>query len=242
MSEEKIIQHSEKLVEVITGKKKNWKEKLKEVSQEIIIIVFAVTITLILHNWNDRRHEREIEREFLSGISKDLATEAAQLEAGIKAFQPTMDYYDSVWTQISNHSIHTEYVDQYSGYLINTSYFIFDNGRFEGFKSSGYLRLIENKELLKHLLTLYTNIMPFEQDADKNVFRTREQDYNTYIGIKIDIDSSGIRHVSKLLNDPAVRFQIFRYVDYFEERKRHKQELIKQINEVVAEIHKELNT
>ena len=104
------------------------------------------------------------------------------------------------------------------------------------------MRLIENKELLKHLLTLYTNIMPFEQDADKNVFRTREQDYNTYIGIKIDIDSSGVRHVSKLLNDPAVRFQIFRYVDYFEERKRHKQELIKQINDVVAEIHKELNT
>lgn len=239
MSEEKVIQHSEKVVHVMKSKSLTWKEKIKEFTTEIIIIVLAVSITLVMHNWNDHRHELEIQREFLLGVKEDLAAGADDLEASIKDFQPTIDYYNNVWQQINTNKINPGYIDTNSGYLTNTLYYVFDNGRFEGFKSSGYLRLIENKELLKHLITLYTIDMPFEQESDKNVFHTREQDFNTYIGVKRVTDSTGM-HVSKIINDPAVRFQIERYVGYFAERKRHKQNLIKEIRRQVAEIKKEL--
>ena len=240
MSEEKIIKHSENAVHIIGNKKLSWKKKIKELAEEIAIIVFAVSITLAFHNWNDERHERKMEKEFLLGIKEDLKGERENLEASIKFFQPTIDYYNNVWKQINGNKIDAAYIDSNSGYLINTNYYVPDNGRFEGFKSSGYLRLIENKELLKHLTTLYTISMPFEQDADKNVFRTREQDYNMYIGTKTIKDSLGM-HVSKLINDPAVRYQVYRYTYYFDERKNHKQDLADQINKVITEIDKELN-
>ena len=93
--------------------------------------------------------------------------------------------------------------------------------------------------LSKHLVTLYTVHMPFERDADNNMFRTRETDYNVYIGTKATTDSNGL-HFSSLLKDQAVKYQVSRYVDYFEERKRHKQWLIKKIREMVTEIDQEL--
>jgi hypothetical protein len=239
MSEEKIIKHSEKAIKTITNRQLGWKGKLKELIQEVLIIVFAVSITLALHNWNDHRKERILEKEFLIGIRNDLRDEKKNLTDGINSFQPTMNFYDSVLTQIIQKRINPVYIDTNGGYLLNTMYFIFDKGRFEGFKSSGYLRLIENQSLQKRLISLYTSYMPFEEDADKNVFRTREQDYITYIGNKAPFDSAGM-HISAIINDPAVKYQILRYGSYFKERKEHKQNLVKEIDSVINLITKEL--
>jgi hypothetical protein len=178
-----------------------------------------------------------------SGFGKSVfekTSGSGAIEKSLKDFQPTIDYYDTVWKQINSNTLNASYIDSLSEYLINTSYFVFDDGRFEGFKSSGYLRLIENQKLLNHLVTLYTVFVPFERDADVNVFRNRETDYSTYIGIKAIIDSNGV-HVANLLKDPAVRYQIYRYRTYLEERKRHKQWLINKMREVASEIGKELN-
>lgn len=239
MSEEKLIEHTGNVVEIIKDKSLSWKQKAKRFAEEIIVIVIAISLTLLFHNWNDARHEKKIAREFLSGIVTDLNGTADDLENSLKSFQPTIDYYDTVWKQIMSNTIKPLFTDSNSDYLRNTSYFVFDDGRFQGFQSSGYLRLIENQDLLKHLVTLYTVHMPFERDADINMFRTRETDYNVYIGTKAVTDSNGIR-LSGLLKDQAVKYQISRYVEYFDERKRHKQWLIKKIREMATEIEMDL--
>lgn len=239
MSEEKVIQHSKKALKVLKDHEKSWLEKVKEFLGEILIIVLAVSITLLFHNWNDERHEKKLAREFLQGIRNDLKGSADDIESSVKSFQPTIDYYNEVWKEVKLHQIKAAYVDSNADYLMNTNYFIFDDSRFEGFKSSGYLRLIENQELLKHLVILYSSYMPFEKDADLNVFRTRERDYNTYIGAKGTEDTDNIR-VSKLLNDPAVRYQVMRYVLVFDERKRHKLHLAERLRKMVEEIDEEL--
>ena len=124
---------------------------------------------------------------------------------------------------------------------MNTYYYVADNGRASKvFKSSGYLRLIENKELLKDLMSLYTMSIPFRENIDKNLFSQRSKDYDTYIGIKGIADSTGV-HVSGIINDPAVAYQITRYVSSFNERKQQQIELMKEIKDVIAEIDKELN-
>lgn len=63
MSEEKIIQHSQKAVDLLKNHSKSIKEKIGEFLEEIVIIVVAVSLTLAFHNWNDRRKEKEIDFE-----------------------------------------------------------------------------------------------------------------------------------------------------------------------------------
>ncbi|MGF7081115.1 hypothetical protein [Mucilaginibacter sp. UYCu711] len=239
MSEEKIIQHTKKALAALGHKTTLW-EKAKEFVGEIVIIIIAVSITLAFHNWNEERHEEKLEHEFLKGISADLKQSSKNLTLSVTQFQPTIDYYDHVWAQIRSGKIDAKYVDTSSSHLRNTSYFVFDNSRFEGFKSSGYLRLIKNEALLKQLVTLYTVIMPFERDADTHFYTTRSDDFNKYIGTVAAIDDNGNFIVSPLLKDRAVQFQLFNYLDIFRERKAHKQKLAKTLLDVAAEVDKEL--
>ena len=241
MSEEKIIQHSQNAVNLLKSKSKSFKEKILGFLEEIIIIIIAVSLTLAFHNWNDGRHEREIERNFLTGIRQDLVATAENTKEGVKEYQPTVAYYDTVWRQINSHKIDTRYIDSCSGSLIHTSYFQYDASRFEGFKSSGYLRLIPNETLLKDLMQMYSTELPFQKDADDLVFHKRMDDFDRYIGTKALIDSSGEIYISRLLDDPAVRYQIFYYRLYLQERQNQKTDLTKKLMDLVKEIDKELD-
>jgi len=129
MSEEKIIQHSQNAVNLLKSRSKSIKEKILGFLEEIIIIIIAVSITLAFHNWNDRRNEREIERNFLAGMRQDLLKDAANIREGVKQYQSTVGYYDTVRRQINNNKIDSAYVNAGSGALINTSYFVYDGSR-----------------------------------------------------------------------------------------------------------------
>jgi hypothetical protein len=112
MSEEKIIQHGQKAVILLKNKSKSIKEKTLGFLEEIVIIVIAVSLTLAFHNWNDRRHDREIERKFLIGIQQDLKESAKGLQESVSDFQPSLDYYDTVWRQLNDNSINAAYVSK----------------------------------------------------------------------------------------------------------------------------------
>jgi hypothetical protein len=241
MSEEKIIKHAHKAVHIAEDKTKPWRHKIKELAEEIAIIVLAVSITLAFHNWNDWRGERKIEKEFLTGISADLKKEARGLEIGIKDINNTANYYDNVWKQIKRNKIDAAYVDTNSYQLTTTAFFVFDNGRFEGFKSSGYLRLIENQTLLKDITTLYTVEAPFQVKADDMIYGDRRRVYYESIGVKAPMDTNQVVHVSKIINDPAVRYELVFYGNYIHERIRQKTMLVQHMRRLAAEIDKELN-
>jgi hypothetical protein len=245
MSEEKIIQHAGKALHAIQDKEKGWRKKVKEFLVEILIIVFAVSITLALHNWNDSLHERRLEREFLTGIKNDLDTGAFSLEENIRFFQPNLDYFNKVRQQLATHQVNAAYLDSNSMRLLNTYYWAFDMGRFEGFKSSGNLRLIENQALLKHLMTMYTINIPFQVQADEQVFDDRRHFFEEHIGSKAAFTVTNARWpttvASQLVDDPAFRYYIFYYSAFLEEKKAQKQALVKKMKRISAEIAEELN-
>jgi len=241
MSEEKIIQHSQNAVKLLKSRSISIKEKVLGFLEEIVIIVIAVSLTVAFHNWNDRRQEREIERNFLTGLRQDLLKSAEDVQTDVKQYQSTVNYYDTVWRQINSHKIDAAYIDKHSHHLINTMYFGYDASRFEGFKSSGYLRLIRNEQLLQDLMRFYSVDLPFQKEADVTVFHERMADYNQYIGTKATIDSSGESHVSALLDEPAVRYQIFFYRLALRERQEQKAALAQKLVGLADEIGKELD-
>jgi hypothetical protein len=245
MSEEKIIQHAANAIHVLQDKKKRWVKKLKEFFLEILVIVFAVSITLLFHNWNDTLHEHRQEREFLAGIKSDLDSGALSIDRNIAYFQPTIDYFVNVRQQLTTRQINTAYIDSNSWALKNTFYFGFDMGRFEGFKSSGYLRLVENQTLLKHLMTLYTISIPFQIEADRMVFNEQRQFFDYNIGPKatfcLENPRDGRIFASKLLDDPAFRYYIINYSSALQEKEEQKKALILQMRKLSAEIGEQLD-
>ena len=240
--EEKIREHAKHALQTLTDKKRGWKEKLKDFLWEIVIIIIAVNITLWFHSWSEKRNDRELEKNFLVGIRNDLDNVKENLNWSFTYYQPTLDYYDSIWVQINEHRINKAFVDTNSYNLVNTLNFLYDNSRFDNFKSSGYLRLIENDSLSMNITYLYTILLPMQVEADKLVFNERRRDYFTYIGSKAQTDALGRTIVSNLLNFPEVKFLINWQREALEERKSHKKQTIQEIEEVIKKIDRELKT
>ncbi|MBV9960833.1 MAG: hypothetical protein JO072_01185 [Parafilimonas sp.] len=240
MSEEKVIQHAHKAVHAIAKKEKTWWGRIKEFLGEIIIIVIAVSITLWFHNWNDHVHERKIEKEFLIGTRNDLKVTAERLDTDIMHYQHTIDYYDTISAQMSENRVDKKFMDDNSGNLTNMLGFEFDNSRFESFKSSGYLRLIENQKLLQDITKLYGVTLPDRQASDLIVFTERRNQYVQYIGSKVPTGPQGNSIVSDFINDPAVRFQIIWQRNMVHEIRDQKVKLIPEIQNVIKEIDEEL--
>jgi hypothetical protein len=239
MSEEKIIKHTNQAARSLL-KKGNWKHKIREFLFEIFIIIIAVSITLWFHNWNDHLHEKKLAKDFLAGTSEDLKATADKLEVDMHNYQHTLNYYDTVWKQIQENRVNKYFVDSESGNLTNMVGFAFDNSRFESFKSSGNLRLIENRKLMQDLARMYTVVLPDRQESDRLIFSERRTQYITYIGSKMPIGPDGNSQISNFLNDPALRFQIMWQGALLNEMKNQKTELVSQIRKLESEIDEEL--
>ena len=240
MAEEKIIKHTGDAVKALVKKEGSWKKKIQEFFFEIFIIVIAVSITLWFHNWNDHLHEKALAKDFLTGIRGDLKITADNLDTDMVNYQHTLDYYNTVWKQIQTNQVDKNYVDSLSGNLTNMVGFLFDNSRFESFKSTGNLRLIENHQLLEDLTRMYTEILPGRAESDKIIFEERRTQYITYIGTRAPMGPAGNSKVSGFINDPAIRFQIMWQGYLLNEMKEQKIKLVKQIRQLVAEIDREL--
>lgn len=240
MAEEKIIKHTGEAAHALLKKNITWKKKIQEFLFEIFIIVIAVSITLWFHNWNDHLHEKHLVHDFLTGTRADLKITADKLESDIASFQHTLEYYDTTWAQIRENRVNRKLVDSGGGNLVNMLGFAYDNSRFESFKSSGNLRLIEDPSLMQDITRMYTVLLPERVESDRLVFQERRNQYITYIGTKTPIGPDGYSQISGFVNDPAIRFQIMWQGNMLNEIKQHKIRLVQQIRQLIAKLDEEL--
>jgi len=241
--EEKIREHAKHALQDLTDKNKKWKDRIKDFAWEVFIIIVAVNITLWFHSWSEKRHERELEKKFLIGIRSDLVTVNQILEYNIVTAQPWLDYADSVVAQIIEHRIDKAFVDTVSWKLSTFILFTYDNSRFENFKSSGYLRLIENDSLSMAITGLYTVRFPNEVNSDNLQVDEISKNFYAYIGSKAQIDlSSGEMIISNLLNSSGVKMLIAQRISNLMLRKNQKQAAIKDVEGVINKIDRELKS
>src|SRR3954451_18063833 len=84
MSEHEISKHTKAIYKEWKNPHHSWKHKLGDILTEVLIIVFAITLSLIVERWREHAHEQTIEKQFLLGLKKDLQADLAQ-EAGDSA-------------------------------------------------------------------------------------------------------------------------------------------------------------
>jgi hypothetical protein len=151
-------------------------EKTKEVSIEIFIIVFAVTLSIWFHAWSDHRHEQKEVHEFLSGLKNDLTNDILLIQENRNTIVRVDSNFMALLALINSKSIDTISERMISRRLYFELRITHTNiARYEGFKSSGRIGTIENDSLKQNILVYYQQMVPNLSDVENlvNSFQTR---------------------------------------------------------------------
>jgi hypothetical protein len=158
MSEHEISKHAKEIYKAATNHEKKWKHRAIDILIEIGIIVFAITLSLFVERWREHLHEKKIEKEFLTGLKKDLQNDLAQLKDDSLAFILVRDGWNYFRTVgINSEALNTDSVAKYNNSLFGYSDFLPNDSRFEALKSSGQIGTIEDDSLQNLILDLYQN-------------------------------------------------------------------------------------
>jgi hypothetical protein len=135
-------------------------EKLKEIAMEVAIIVFAVSVSIWFHNMSEKRHQRHEVKEFLLGLKEDLTGDIKEMEADKESYAKQKAAYIYITSLKIKEVPSKDSLSKYNADLFTSSELLPNNGRFEGFKSSGKIGTIENKILQNDIMDVYQEDIP----------------------------------------------------------------------------------
>jgi hypothetical protein len=209
--------------------------KVKEISVEVIIIVFAVTLSIWFHDISDHKHEQKDVKSFLLGLKTDLSSDVGQLEGDRVAYLQAGQTFTYLITPAPGFKLSMDSVKKHQTYLFNTTLFVPNNGRYEGFKSSGKLGSIEDNKLQNDIAMLYQNIIPAIQ-ASTNSYNQRKQYLFEYLNKSLKRNPGGGTNILVVLSsDEAVNIcNTLAFTneinDSYNSAIRKSKEIIKEIN------------
>ncbi|MEW6021145.1 MAG: hypothetical protein AB1807_03280 [Pseudomonadota bacterium] len=185
MAELEIAKHGKNVIQLMGKKEHPLAERLKEMALEIIVIVFAVTLSIWLHGLSEHRHEQQQVKTFLAGLRHDLQNDIEEVR-GVSSQQHRYDANFAYLAALDPAAAPEQpRFDEAFELANNNSSFEARTTRFEGFKSSGKLIHIENEALLNNILQLY-------QDRYSAILRSRgywggqQEKLRAYLDDKLD--------------------------------------------------------
>ena len=191
MAEQEIIKHTKAIVDLSTDRKKPWQHRIREIIGEILIIVFAVSISIWFHNWSESWKDRTQEKNFLEGLKTDLLADMKEMNGDRASYAFGMKgvkYFEKVGAgmPLDEDSLRAYESIFFGDIQINPRI-----SRFEALKGSGRLDIISNNELLIHITDLYTKDFP--QIIRINVYfnNLRNQNILPLVGSHIILDTAG---------------------------------------------------
>lgn len=160
MADQEVIKHTKKVYKIWTSKEHGFWHKAKEFMLEIFIIVFAVSLSIWLHGLSEHAHQQKDVKAFLLGLRTDLKNDLKEMENDRATFVKSKASFRYLVNVKMNESINMDSVNKHSDFFFNSTGLLPNNGRFEGFKSSGKIGTIENKELQNEIMDLYQENIP----------------------------------------------------------------------------------
>jgi len=227
--QEEVAKHTKKIYETVTKPGKTIVEKLKEIAVEIFIIVFAVSLSIWLHSWSDQRHEQKEAREFLSGLKGDLSKDMLLLEENKKIAIRLDSNFRGLSRLIESHAVDTVMDRTISRYLyfdlVITHAAV---GRYEGFKSSGRMGLIENDSLKQQILEYYEQTIP-DLNSGENYVNTVQSRI-----LDSEIDKGDKTALKDFVKSFKIRGLLELGAKNIEERIREYDSMIKQAQKIIG--------
>ena len=203
MAEQEIVKHT-KMIFGIWKTKSSFLHKLSEFIAEILIIVFAITLSIYFHDRSELKHQRHEAKAFLLGLKQDLTTDIEEMNSDKKSYQNSGVIFRYITNRKINEKLNADTISKYSNWIFNTTGLIPNSGRFEGFKSSGKIGTIENKKLQDYIMDLYQENIP-TLIVSTNDYTAKKQRLFEYLeaSTKRITDSTNNR-VSALASDQAL--------------------------------------
>ena|ERR1700744_83036 len=178
--EHEIADHAKKAFKAMHNHEKTFWEKFKEVAFEVLIIVFAVSFAAFIERTREYYKEKAEAKEFVLGLKKDLNSEISIL----KEAKFDMDTVQKSYTFLMN--LNDRAIDSLAkindhkhSFQISKFNTRLENGRYDGFKSSGRIQTIGNDSLRNDILKFYEEDVPFVDFTEKvfNANQARLEDY-----------------------------------------------------------------
>jgi hypothetical protein len=155
MAEDEVIKHTKKIYKLWFSKEHSFWHKVSEFLIEIIIIVFAVSISIWFHNVSEHRHQQEDVKAFFTGLKEDLKNDIKEMNEDKASYIMQKTIFSYISGLKINEVPSTDTIKKYQNWLTNTTEFNPNDARFQGFKSSGKIGAIENRDLQNDLMDLY---------------------------------------------------------------------------------------
>ncbi len=202
MAEQEVVKHTKKLFSVWMGNKGIW-HKVGEFFLEIVIIVFAVSLSIYLHDNSEKKHQRHETKEFLMGLRQDLLTDTQEMREDITSFTNSGKAFTYITSIKLNEQANPDTIRKYSPWIFNTTGLIPNSGRYEGFKSAGKIGTIENKILQDHIMDLYQENIP-NVISSTDAYTINKQRLFDYLALnRKRITDSTTNLADVLTSDPA---------------------------------------
>ena len=182
---------------------KSWRHRLPEILLEIGIIVFAITLSIQLHAWHEHSVERAEERQFLTGLRADLQSDLTELRGDSLAYVLVLRghrYFRTLTAQ----TMRPDSVEKYRWTLYNSTNLNPNSSRFEGFKSAGKLRLIEDEALLNDILDNYQELIPSLVRQTASFTQFKENNIQRYLDEHLQ--RSGNNLLAVMQTDPMYNY------------------------------------
>ena len=209
MAEEEVRKHAKAAIKLAADRTKSWKHKLGDIGIEILIIIFAVTVSIWLHNWSESLKDRREERVFLTGLRSDLLLDEKEMEsdrAGYVHGIIGLHYFERVGM---GEPLDKDSLRLYEGVFSNFTQIIPRISRFEALKGSGKLDIIENKDLLLAITDLYQKLLPAVVRQNDYVNTTRDNNMFPFITDHLALDPKGEgTNWQEMLRMPKMRLMI----------------------------------
>ncbi len=207
MAEQEVIKHSRKIYK-IWQRPATWKHKAREFLIEILIIVFAISLSLLLDRWREKKHEQNVAADFLAGLKTDLEGDIAvlnNLQNSYESQQKAFYYFKQIIAKNGMVPADDSAVDYVGRIFFSFSTFQPKAGRFEGLKSAGQLNYIDNKILLNEILTLYQDRLPWLVSLITSHVRFKTEKLVDYYDTHLPATGSYSYRLTSLLKQPVMQ-------------------------------------
>lgn len=184
MAELEVIKHSKKMYRAWNSGHGAFLHKLQDFAIEVIIIVFAVGLTIWFHELAEHRHEATIEKKFLLGIQTDLVKDLQEMTEDSSLVSEQYQLMQVCKNLANNSAVSTDSIvrlmNSRSALLYRMILFRPNAGRYEGFKSAGQLRLIEHDLLAESIIDLYEENIPALVYLEQMYIDFKMANFDTY--------------------------------------------------------------